>query len=156
MSVSQQMALAQESIDSSAPLPLYMKVYYSLGNDLNGTIMVGQQGVLFAKFPNTSDQKQHAVMFFQVRDSEDVTIFLAWQETDIPVGSFTDVGVLWTAPQEGQYEVLALPVTNLTNPWPLYNIGRMPVKVTINGAASNSTNDALNTAMEISHYNLFI
>lgn len=79
----------------------------------NGTPVAGKQAMLSTVITNNSDQLRSFVGLLEVRESDGVTVFLAWQSGILYPNSQTKIGVSWTPDRPGDYEVRTFAVSHL-------------------------------------------
>jgi hypothetical protein len=85
------------------------------GDELD-EVSAGQQVVLTTNVVNNQGAPQPFVALLEVRDSNGVTIFLAWQTGTLPANDQTQVGLSWTPEEPGNYEVRTFVISDLNNP----------------------------------------
>ena len=84
------------------------------GDGLLRWATVGQQTMIKTTLFNTLDELQPFVVILQVRDSNDVTTYIAWQSGILdPLGNST-IGVLWSPKEKSTYDVSAYAVSDFT------------------------------------------
>lgn len=79
-------------------------------------VSVGQQVVLTTNVVNTEASPQSFVALIEVRDSNGVTVFLAWQTGTLSANGQTQVGLSWTPDIADDYEVRTFVISDLNNP----------------------------------------
>jgi hypothetical protein len=89
----------------------------------------GQQVVLTTNVINKGANSQPFVALVEVRDSSDVTVYLAWQTGTLPVNGQTNVGLSWTPDQAGSYEVRTFVISSLSKPDILSTVAKTPITV---------------------------
>lgn len=104
-------------------LPISPKLSDVDGNELNGTIIPGRQIILSANLSKSLDDHRSSIVIFEIIDSNDVAIYLAWQTIDVPSDGAKEVGVSWLSDQAGNYELKVLHVLTLVNPGLIYGGG---------------------------------
>lgn len=98
---------------SRTPFPA---VVYDLDGSLLDQITIGHQVILSQTFANDGDAPQSFIAVFEVRDSNGVTVHLAWQRGTMAAGGKADIGVSWVADSAGEYEIRTFHMSSLTNP----------------------------------------
>lgn len=115
--------------DSGMPLSIRPDVYDIGGKKLSETVVLGRQLLLSANFTNDSSQPKPSVAIFEVKDSEGVVVYLAWQDSEIPPSSSKLVGVSWLPASTGMYEIEIFHLPNLINPGIIYGFGDAQVTI---------------------------
>jgi hypothetical protein len=69
------------------------------------------------------------VALIEVRDSDGVTIFLAWQIGQLAGGDRTQVGLSWTPEDQGDYTVRTFVISDLNDPDILSEVSESDVTV---------------------------
>jgi hypothetical protein len=106
------------------------KVLDLSGNEIQDELIpIGGQVTVSIRYPNYKDEAQFSIVIIEIRDSEGVTIFLAWQSNTTPISGAAEVGVSWTPPMSGDYQIRAFQISNWTNPISLEAIGTTKIKV---------------------------
>lgn len=95
-----------ESTDVTAPL-----IAGITGED--GPFVAGNSLTLSTTIANNNEQLQPFVVLLEVRDKNDVTVFLALQSGTLDPDGSTDIGVLWQPLSEGTFEVRSFAITEL-------------------------------------------
>jgi hypothetical protein len=99
------------------------KLFDANGNELNGTIVPDKQVILSANLSKSLDDHRSSVAIFEIIDSNDVAIYLAWQTIDVPSNGTREIGVSWLSGNEGNYELKVIHVLTLVNPGLIYGSG---------------------------------
>jgi hypothetical protein len=101
--------------------------------DVTGQVLdevsAGQQVVLATSVRNNNAGPQPFVALIEVRDSNDVTVFLAWQTGTLPANGQTQVGLSWTPDIAGDYEVRTFVISDLNNPQVLSEVSTSNITV---------------------------
>lgn len=79
-------------------------------------IEAGQQVMLTVTFSNQLDNEQSYVGIIEVRDSQDVTVYLALQSGVIGPGASSTIGSSWTAEEPSTYQLRSFAITDLQEP----------------------------------------
>lgn len=95
-----------ESTDVTTPLIADMA-----GN--SGPYVAGSSLTLSTSIANNNEQLQPFVVLFEVRDSNDVTVFLAFQSGTLDPNGSVGIGVLWQPPNGGAFEVRSFAITEI-------------------------------------------
>lgn len=82
----------------------------------NGTPAAGKQATLSLVITNDADRTQQFVELVEVRDSDGVTVFLAWQSGTLDPNSQTQIGVSWIPERPGDYTARTFAISNFDNP----------------------------------------
>jgi len=93
------------------------------GNALDGMLVPGTQIILSAILSKSVDHNRSSVVFFEIIDSNDVAVYLAWQIIEIPADGAAEVGVSWLSCKAGNYELKVIHVLSLVNPGKIYGAG---------------------------------
>jgi hypothetical protein len=93
-------------------------------------ITVGKQVILTTTLSNQNAGSQPFVALVEVRDSNDVTTYLAWQTGTLSANGSADIGLSWTPEFAGSYEVRSFAISSLSNPQILSDIAESTVSVT--------------------------
>lgn len=101
--------------------------------DVDGKIInmakVGQQIFIKAKIRNTLETNQSYTYLVQVRDSNNVTVFLALEGGSVsPLGT-SSPSISWTPESEGTYSIEVFLWNNITTPEVLSQIGKATLVV---------------------------
>lgn len=107
------MITAGAQIIDRSPFP---PAVYDLDGSLLDQITIRHQVILSQTFANDRNARQSFVAVFEVRDSNGVTVYLAWQRGTMAAGGKADIGVSWVADGIGEYEIRTFHVSSLTNP----------------------------------------
>ena len=75
--------------------------------------VAGSSLTLSTTIANNNEQLQPFVVLFEVRDSNDVTIFLAFQSGTLDPNGSADIGVLWQPLNEGAFEVRSFAIAEI-------------------------------------------
>jgi hypothetical protein len=89
----------------------------------------GQQVVLTTNVVNQGANSQPFVALVEVRDSSDVTVYLAWQTGTLNPNGQTNVGLSWTPDQAGNYQVRTFVISSLAKPDILSPVASTPITV---------------------------
>jgi hypothetical protein len=92
-------------------------------------INAGQQVVLTTNVVNQGANSQPFVALVEVRDSSDVTVYLAWQTGTLNPNGQTNVGLSWTPDQAGNYQVRTFVISSLAKPDILSAVASTPITV---------------------------
>lgn len=104
------------------PYPAYAEVALSkpyVQNIAGETIMslgVDSQALLQVDMENMNDEPQPYVVLMEVRDSDDVTIYLQFQKGQLAPESSTQVGISWIVDSTGDYQVRSFVLSDFNNP----------------------------------------
>lgn len=79
-------------------------------------VSAGQQVVLATIIINNVDEPTPFTALIEVRDSNDVTVYLAWQTGVLAAGGQSEVGLSWTPENPGDYTVRTFVISDLDNP----------------------------------------
>jgi hypothetical protein len=85
------------------------------GEDIT-EVTVGQQVVLSTTIQNNANEEVPFVALVEVRDSDGITIFLAWQTGTLNANSDADIGLSWTPEEAGDYTVRTFVISDLASP----------------------------------------
>ena len=97
----------------------------------SGPYVVGSSLTLSTTISNNNEQTQPFVVLVEVRDSNNVTVFLALQSGTLDPEGSTDIGVLWQPPNEGTFEVRSFAITELgASVEPLSTVARSDLVIT--------------------------
>jgi len=91
--------------------------------------MVGQQLILSTDVSNNLPQVQPFVTIVEVRDSDGITVFLAFQIGTLNPLGVANVGVSWTPDVEDTYTARTFTVSNLQNPSILSKLAESTITV---------------------------
>lgn len=114
---------AGQSEDSLEVLPISPTLFDADGKELDGAVLPGRQVILSASLSKSLDGGRPSIAIFEIRDSNGVTIYLAWQTIDISPQGAKEVGVSWLSGKAGNYELRVLHIPNLVNPGKIYGHG---------------------------------
>jgi hypothetical protein len=89
----------------------------------------GSPVMLEVGIENNEDIVQPFVLLVEVRESSDITIFLAWQSGSLGPMEQSEVGVSWTPKNKGEYEIRAFAITDLQNAEVLSELGSRVIEV---------------------------
>jgi hypothetical protein len=103
---------ARGQTDRTAILPV---VHGPRGNIVDHGA-VGYQLDISPVVSNTFGTPQQALTIFEVRDSTDITIMIAWQENVVNPSEPKKASVVWTPRQSGDYQIRTFSISNFTNP----------------------------------------
>ncbi len=76
----------------------------------------GQQVMLTVTFSSQLESEQPYVGIIEVRDSQDVTVYLALQSGVIGPGASSTIGSSWTAEAPSTYHLRSFAITDLQEP----------------------------------------
>ena len=109
--------LVVQAMTAWDPVPAAVPISDIDGNAIS-TLSIGQQAILeFNMHYEQDNETQPFVALMEVRGSDGVTQFLAWQMGTLSIGEGNlDVGFSWRAERAGDYQVRSFLVTSLTNP----------------------------------------
>jgi hypothetical protein len=82
----------------------------------NGVPAAGKQTMLSLVITNDADHMQQFVELVEVRDTDGVTIFLAWQSGTLGSNSHTQIGISWIPERPGDYAARTFAISNFDNP----------------------------------------
>ena len=82
----------------------------------NGTPAAGKQATLSLVITNDGDHTQQFVELVEVRDSDGVTVFLAWQSGTLDPNGQTQIGISWIPERPGDYAARTFAISNFDNP----------------------------------------
>jgi hypothetical protein len=94
------------------------------------SVQQGQQVVLSTTVNNNENQETPFVAIVEVRDSNDVTTYLAWQTGTLNANGHAEVGLSWTPSQSGNYQVRTFILSDLSNPSILSAVQSSQITVT--------------------------
>lgn len=80
----------------------------------SGPYVVGDSLTLSTSITNNNEKSQPFVVIIEVRDSNDVTVFLALQSGTLDPSGSTNIGVLWQPYQAGTFEVRTFAITSIS------------------------------------------
>jgi hypothetical protein len=92
-------------------------------------ITVGQQVVLTTQITNNIDDELPFVGLIEVRDSDGITQFLAWQTGVMDSGDRSEIGLSWTPEDAGDYQVRTFVISSLNNPQVLSPVATSTISV---------------------------
>ncbi len=92
-------------------------------------VKAGQQVVLTTTVINKNDQAQPFVALIEVRDSNDVTVYLAWQTGTLNPSGQANIGLSWTPDNSDSYTVRAFVISSLDKPTILSKVAQSPITV---------------------------
>jgi len=92
-------------------------------------INAGKQVILTTTVTNVNAQSQPFVALIEVRDSNDITVYLAWQTGTLPANGKADIGLSWTPDFADSYEVRTFAISSLSNPQILSEISSSQITV---------------------------
>ena len=95
-----------------------MQVVDQLGTRINN-ISVGQQVVLQSNMENNLGTDQKFAYILQIKDSENITVMIAWMNGKIPKGETFDIGLSWIPDAAGKYTADVFVWESVANPDPL-------------------------------------
>lgn len=78
-----------------------------------GPYLTGSSLTLSTTIANNNEQLQPFVLLFEVRDSNDVTVFLALQSGTLGPNGSADIGVLWQPLNQGAFEVRSFAIAEI-------------------------------------------
>lgn len=130
------------NIEDLALYPRYIAIFYGPDLvsslpvrflDLNGTITTelrkGEQVEIGATLVNFGAWQQNATAIIEIRDANDTTQFLAWQNASLRSENQTDIGVSWMPVSPGVYTVRIFTISDLENPQILSGVKALTVEV---------------------------
>jgi hypothetical protein len=85
-------------------------------NEMLENVPVGQQVVLRTHLSNGKDLPQSYLIVLEVRDSNAITVYLAWQNVTVAPNSTYEMGASWAPDGIGKYTVRALGIPNPQEP----------------------------------------
>lgn len=83
------------------------------GNEID-EIIIGHQVIVSKSFVNRMNITQPFIALFEIRDSDGVTVYFAWQIGTM-ASDQTNVGISWMADNFGVYEIRTFAISNFTN-----------------------------------------
>jgi len=92
-------------------------------------INAGEQVILTTAVTNENAQSQPFVALIEVRDSNDITVYLAWQTGTLPANGRADIGLSWTPDFADTYEVRTFVISSLSSPQILSEIATSQITV---------------------------
>lgn len=92
-------------------------------------VTVGQQVVLSTTIQNNNDAEQPFVALVEVRDSDGITVFLAWQTGTLNPSGSAEVGLSWTPEEAGDYTIRTFIISDLANPQILSEVAATEITV---------------------------
>lgn len=101
--------------DADVTTPTSPTVQSSTGQPLS-EVTVGQQVVLTTTIVNNVEENTPFVGLVEVRDSNDVTTYLAWQTGELSPNGRANIGLSWTPDFSGVYTVRTFVITDLDSP----------------------------------------
>ena len=84
-----------------------------------GDISVGQQVVLQSSVKNNQLIDQKFAYIMHIKDSDGITIMIAWINGEIPSSKTFDIGLSWMPDAKGDYDVAVFVWQSVANPLPL-------------------------------------
>ncbi len=93
-------------------------------------ITPGQQVVLTTSILNNLEDELPFVGLIEVRDSQGITQFLAWQTGVLNADGRAEIGLSWTPQVQGDYQVRTFVLSNLNNPIVLSEVKTTNITVT--------------------------
>jgi hypothetical protein len=78
---------------------------------------------------NNNDAAQPFVAIVEVRDSNGVTVYLAWQTGMLNAGGQSEVGLSWTPDSSGQYTCRTFILSSLSTPTVLSTVKESNISV---------------------------
>ncbi len=78
-----------------------------------GPYLAGSSLTLSTTIANNNEQPQPFVVLIEVRDSDDVTVFLALQSGTLDPNGFAEIGVLWQPLNQGAFEVRSFAIAEI-------------------------------------------
>ena len=116
-------------VEALSPTPIALKITDAHGISLT-KIATGQQVTISNEFSsNYEGEQQPFIGLFEIRNSDGVTAYLAWQMGIIEPGGHTSIGFSWMPEMADTYEIRAFAITNLENPEVLMPIRASQVEV---------------------------
>lgn len=100
----------------------------SSGNPVS-EVTTGRQVILTTTLTNAKAGSQPFVALMEVRDSNDVTVYLAWQTGTLPPNGHSDIGLSWTPDFSGSYTARTFAISSLSNPSILSEISTTTITV---------------------------
>jgi hypothetical protein len=82
----------------------------------NGAPAAGKQAMLSVEITNPNANPQPLVQLVEVRDTNGVTVFLAWQSMVVDPSGQTEIGVSWTPDRADSYQIRTFAVSGFENP----------------------------------------
>jgi hypothetical protein len=80
-----------------------------------GPFEAGMSLTLLTTITNNNERSQPFVAMIEVRDSSDVTVFLALQSATLEPSGSADIGVLWQPKEAGAFEVRTFAITSISD-----------------------------------------
>ena len=79
-------------------------------------IKSGEQVILSTTVTNGNSAQQPYAVIAEVRDSNNITVYLQWQTGTLPPAGSTGVGMSWTPDTQGTYTIRMFVMTSVANP----------------------------------------
>jgi hypothetical protein len=98
--------------------------------DDSGEISAGQQVALSSTVRSPFDTELTFVAILEIRDSNDITVFIGWQSGTLHRDSPAEIGMSWIPQDRGEYEARMFIVSDLQNPRVLSGVTSSQVTVT--------------------------
>ncbi len=101
--------------DNRSTTPSAAEVKDAQGNAVS-QVLAGQQVVLSTTVKNNEAGSTSYAAIVEVRDSNDITVYLNWQTGTLTANGETGIGLSWTPDQPGKYTVKVYVLSGLANP----------------------------------------
>ena len=98
------------------------------GNSIE-LITVGKQVTISKSFRTTIDSSRPFLALFDVRDSDGVSVYIAWQTGMVIPRNDVVVGISWMPEEAGDYEIRTFLISDWTNPEVLSPVASTNLKV---------------------------
>ncbi|WP_337862365.1 hypothetical protein [Nitrososphaera sp.] len=92
-------------------------------------VTAGQQVVITTTIKNNDDQPRPATVIVEVRDADDITVYLQWQTATIAASGDVNVGLSWIPDGAGTYTIRTFVVDDLSTPAILSDIVESEITV---------------------------
>ncbi len=102
-------------------------------SDIHGTVLeavfIGEQVVVSRTISTNFDTPLQAMSIFDIRNSDNVSVSIAWQRSIVAPKSNVSMGISWIPEEAIDYTIRAFLVSNLTNPQVLSEVSEYEVRV---------------------------
>lgn len=112
-----------ESITVSPPI-----ITDNEGNSLD-VITVGKQVTISRSFSPIVESPRQFLALFEIRDSNGVSVYIAWHTGIVNPENDVVVGVSWMPEEVDEYDIRTFLISNWTNPEVLSAVGSTYIKV---------------------------
>ena len=106
---------------SHASAELIVSAPYAVTVDGERIIRLGEnaQGIIMVDLENIDAVSQPYVLILEIRDADDITIYLQFQKGELDAHSESQVGISWASEAAGSFQARALILSSLENPFVL-------------------------------------